>query len=182
MFDWVTSQDLNVWYIVSQIFALICFLFDLIAVQRKKKTELLKMDTAAAFCSFLHYAFLGAWPGMVNKIITTVRNAIATYEAKHNRKSHNLLPIIFIVLYICLGVFTFDSFFSLLPMLAATLYTVVIYTGDVAKIRYVYVVTNLIWLIYNIFVFSIVGIVAHVVLVINGLVAIYRYRKKRRKK
>lgn len=176
------SQDFNVWYIISQVFALICFAFDLIAVQRKNKTELLKMDTAAAFCSFLHYAFLGAWPGMINKIITTARNAIATYEAEHSRKSHKLLPIIFIVLYICLGILTFDSFFSLLPMLAATLYTIVIYTGDVTKIRYVYVVSNLIWLVYNVFVFSIVGIIAQIALVVNGVIAIYRYRRKRKKK
>ena len=65
-------------------------------------------------------------------------------------------------------------------MLGASIYTIVIYTGDVKKIRYAYVLSNLIWLIYNLFVFSIVGIIAQIILVISGLVAIYRYRKKQK--
>lgn len=178
----MVNPGFGVLYLISQIFALICFVFDLLAVQQKRKTDLLKMDVIAASCSFLHYAFLGAWPGMTNRCVTTVRNAIAFYGAKHKRKSYRFLPIIFVIIYIILGIITYNSVFSLLPMAGAVVYTVAIYIGDVTKIRYAYVVANIFWLVYNIFVFSIVGIITQIAIVTIGLIAIFRYRKSKQTK
>ena len=80
-----------------------------------------------------------------------------------------------------LGVITFDSPFSILPILAPSIYTIVIYNYDASVIRYAIVVTAIIWLIYDIYVLSIVGIVADIIITVNGLIAIYRYRKKQKK-
>ena len=55
----------------------------------------------------------------------------------------------------------------------------VIYTSDVAKIRYAIVLSNVLWLVYDIHVLSIAGILAESIIIINGLVAIYRYRRKK---
>ena len=146
--------NFSVFYIISQGFALLSILFDLIAAQRRKKADLLKMDTLAALCSSLHYAFLGAWSGL---------------KAQNKRKSSKWLPVIFISLYIILGVITFDSPFSILPILAPSIYTIVIYNYDASVIRYAIVVTAIIWLIYDIYVLSIVGIVADIIITVNGL-------------
>ena len=118
---------------------------------------------------------------MVNKIVTTARNGIAAYDASKKRKSLKILPIIFVLAYVVMGIITFGSVLSLLPMIAACVYTVTIYWCDVKKIRYAYVFSNAIWLVYNVYVFSLVGIIAQIILVINGLIAVYRYRKKHRK-
>ncbi|MBR2725458.1 YgjV family protein [Candidatus Saccharibacteria bacterium] len=180
--DFINSGGISVFYAISQIFALVAFLCDLVAIQQKKKSSLLNFDTLAAFCSVLHYAFLGAWAGMASKIITTIRNAIAAREAALKHRSPKLLPFVFVVLYTIIGIFTFESIFSVLPILAPSLYAIVIYMCDVKKVRYAAVATNIMWLIYNIFVFSIVGIIVQVVLIVNGLIAIYRYRKKAKRK
>lgn len=179
MFEGLANQDFGVFYVVSQVFALVAFICDIVAIQLKKKSYLLNMDTLAAFFSTLHYAFLGAWPGMVSKIITTVRNGLAAYESSKNRKSHKVLPLIFVAFYIVMGIITYSSPFSLLPILAPSIYAIVIYTCDVKVVRYASVLTCILWLIYDIFVFSIVGILSQVVLIVNGLVAIWRYRKKK---
>lgn len=172
--------DITVFYIISQIFAILSIVFDLAAAQRRKKTDLLKMDTIAAFCSSLHYAFLGAWSGLVSKIITTVRNGLAFYQTAHKRKDNKLLLTIFVLAYVVMGILTFNSIFSILPILAPTIYTIIIYTSDVQKIRYAVVISNLLWLIYDIHLLSIAGIVAEAIIIINGLIAIYRYRKKKK--
>ena len=175
------NDGINTFYLISQVFALASFVFDLIAMQRKKKSTLLNMDTMAATCSFLHYAFLGAWAGMVSKFITAIRNGIAAYSSSKKAKTPRILPIIFIMIYIVIGFFTFDSIFSVLPILAPCIYTIAIYTCDVTRIRYAGVLTGIIWLIYDFCVFSIIGIVAQTILIINGLIAIYRFRKKKKK-
>lgn len=176
---WNSIDGLSVFYIISQFFAFAAFIFDLIAIQRKKKSTLLNMDVMAAFCSFLHYAFLGAWSGMVSKFVTTIRNAIAASEASHKRKSPKILPIIFVIIYIVIGFFTFDSILAILPILAPCIYTIVIYTGDVKKIRYAALITGIIWLAYDICIFSILGSIAQAILLVNDMLAIYRYRNQK---
>ena len=175
------NQDFGVFYLISQVFALFAIIFDLVAIQQRKKARLLNMDTMAAFCSFLHYVFLMAWPGVVNKAVTTARNGIAAYKTSKKKRTSKYLPFIFIAFYIILGIVTFESPVSLLPMIAASVYTAAIYWCDVKKIRYASVFTNILWLIYNLSVFSIVGIIAQVILIINGFVAVYRYRKTKRR-
>lgn len=170
--------NLTAFYIISQIFAVLSIIFDLVAAQRRKKVDLLKMDTLAALCSSLHYAFLGAWSGLVSKIITTIRNGLAVYQTAHKRKNSKLILIIFVLAYIIIGLLTFNSAFSILPILAPSIYTIVIYTSNVKKIRYAVVLSNLLWLIYDIHLISIAGIVAETIIIANGLIAIYRYRKK----
>lgn len=170
--------NFDTFYIISQIFAILSIIFDLIAAQRRKKVDLLKMDTMAALCSSLHYAFLGAWSGLVSKIITTIRNGLAAYQTAHKRKNNKLLLIIFVLLYIIMGIFAFNSIFSIIPILAPSIYTIIIYTSDVKKIRYAVVISNLLWLIYDIHLISIAGILAETIIIINGLIAIYRYRRK----
>jgi hypothetical protein len=183
MLEDIFGQGLGIFYIISQIFALASFIFDLVAAQQKKKASLLNMDTVAASSSLLHYAFLGAWAGMANKIITVVRNALAAYLASKKRKAPKFLPFIFVGAYIIFGIFTFTSVYSLLPTIASSIYSIVIYTTkDANKIRYTIVATSTIWLVYNIFVFSIAGIITQAILLVNDLIAIWRYRKNNIKK
>ena len=173
----VANYSFEVLYIVSQVLAFIAFTCDIIAMQQRKKSTLLKYDVAAALFLSLHYAFLGAWAGMISKLITTVRNGLAAYEASKNRKN-KFLPIVFIVLYIALGTFVIDSWYSIIPLLVPSIYTVAIYIGNVKQVRYTAVCTNSLWLIYNICVSSIVGSISAIILIINGIIAIYRYRGK----
>lgn len=179
LFD--ASNGITVFYAVSQVFALASLVFDLVAMQRKRKPTLLNMDVMAAICSFLHYAFLGAWAGMVSKAVTTARNGIAAYNSSKKIKTPRVLPLVFIAIYIVIGCFTFKSPLDILPILAPCIYTVVIYMCDITKIRYAGVATAVIWLIYDICVFSIVGVVTKIILIINDSIAIYRFRKKKKK-
>lgn len=176
------SNGISVFYAISQFFALASLVFDLLAAQRKKKSMLLNMDTMAAFCSTMHYAFLGAWPGMLSKAVTTVRNAIAAGRAAHKRKNSKVLPLIFVVIYIVIGIFTFESVFSILPIVVPCVYAIVIYSCDAKAIRYAIVLLGIVWLMYDIYVSSVMGVVAQSIIIINGIVAIYRFRKSEKKK
>ncbi len=175
------SNGINTSYLISQAFALAGFIFNIIAMQRKRKSTLLKMDVMSGFCAFMHYAFLGAWAGMASKFISTIRNAIAAYISSKKIKTPKILPIIFVTLYIMIGFFAFDSPLAVLPILAPCIYTIAIYTCDITKIRYAGAITAIIWLIYDICVFSIVGMIAQTILIINVVIAIYRFRKKKKK-
>lgn len=175
------DNGINVFYIVSQLFALVTMISNLVAMQKRKKVQILKFNTLAAFSAIFHYAFLGAWSGMVIKIVATARDSIAVYEASKNKTS-KIIPIIFITFYLVSGIISFESWASLLPMTSAFIYTIAIYTVDASKIRKYALVGAILWLIYDIYVFSIVGIVSETIFILNDLSAIYRFRKKTGKK
>ena len=175
------GQEFGMLYIVSQVFALVAMMLSLYAFQKKEKMKILNFTIVSATCSTLHYLFLGAWPGVMAKAISVVRNAFAAYET-HNRRVAKLVPFVFVFLYVMMGFLTYQSPISLLPVLAAVICTLAIYFVDAKKLRYVAALTSGMWLIYGVLVFSIMGVVAEAVFIVNDLVTIYRYRKKPRRK
>ena len=118
---------------------------------------------------------------MVTKSIATIRNGIATYEASKKRTS-KLIPVLFVVFYIISGIASFGSWYSLLPTVAASIYTIVIYRVDVSKIRKYALLGSSLWLLYDICVFSVVGIISESIFIVDDLTAIYRFRKKKKSK
>jgi hypothetical protein len=180
MLDIFAGHDFGVFYVVSQVFALLSLLLNLYAVQRKKKAQILNYNVVAAICGTFHYLFLGAWPGVASKLVGTARNSVAAYEA-HRGKISRIWPVIFVSFYIIGGIMTYSSFISILPIVASVIYAIVIYVGSASNIRYAATISSSLWLIYNVFVFSIVGIFSETVFIIDALVAIYRYRRHKKK-
>lgn len=174
------NQEFGIFYAISQFFALAGLIFNLVAVQRKKKVQLLSLDTLAASCMALHYLFLGAWTGVATKTISVTRDGIATYKASKHQTS-KILPAIFILIYVVIGFFTYQSPFSLLPVLAPITFTLTIYLGDAQMIRWGGWIGSAMWLIYNIHVLSVVGIAAEAIYIANDLVAIWRYGGKKKR-
>ena len=168
-------------YLLSQIFALVATIFSLLAFQQRKKIQILNYTVVAAICSVLHYVFLGAWSGVAAKSVGVTRNIFAAYETG-KQKTSKIAPLFFVTCYITMGIITYVSPASLLPVAAASIYTIAIYLENAERLRKVAVLTASLWLLYNIFVFSIVGIISEVIFIANDLVAIYRYRHQRKKK
>ena len=181
MFNDLIGREIDAFYILSQIFALGATILSICAIQQRKKVRLVEFGTVGSFCSLIHYLLLGAWSGVAIKTVGTVRNGIAAYETKKHKKS-KVFPLIFVTFYIISGFLTYDSIFSILPMISASIYTIAIYMADAKIIRYAAVFGSTLWLIYNIHVMTIVGIIAEMVFIINDLIAIYRYKDKKRKK
>lgn len=174
------GQEFGVFYIISQVFALVATFFGLWAFQRKKKIQIINYTVVAAACSVLHYLFLGAWSGALTKTVGVVRNTFAAYET-HKHKTSKVVPFVFVLFYVIAGISTYQSPASLLPVAAAGIYTLAIYYCTAKELRYVAIVTSGLWLIYGICVYSIVGVLAETIFIINDLVAIYRYRRKKKR-
>ena len=177
MFDWVANFNFDGFYLISQIFALAATIISLYAFQRRKKIQILNYSVVEAILGAFHFLFLGAWSGMVTKIVGATRNAFAAYET-HKHKTSKIVPWVFVLFYVVSGIIAYKSPVSLLPIVSATIYTLAIYYLDAKKLRYVAVLTSGMWLIYGVCIFSIMEIIADSVYIVNDLIAIYRFRKK----
>lgn len=125
----------------------------------------------------IQYAFLNAMTGCCMNLICMVRNFI--FNKYNNRK----VPIywLIIVLFVMVGVSltTYDGVISLLPMLAVVIYSVAVWYGNLKIIRLTEICSCFLYIIYNINVLALTGLLATIVEMIGALFAFYKYDLKR---
>ena len=78
----------------------------------------------------------------------------------------------FIIAYIIAGIFTYNGIVSILPLTAALIYIIFIWNGKELTIKKVAFGTYFLWLIYNICVLSISGIITNILQIISTYIAI----------
>ena len=170
---------MNVIYIISQIFGFLAFLISLIAYHRKKKQKIFQTMTIANVLDMLHYLLLGAYSGCITKIIALVRNQIIIIKERYKKLNNYIVLIILFAIYTIAGIFTYKNIYSILPILAAIIYLYFVWNGDELKVKRAAFYCYFLWLTYNIFVFSIAGIVSNIVSIVSTFVAIHNEKRKK---
>lgn len=163
---------MNSTYIISQIFAFSALVVSLLAFHRKKKEDLLKTSLVGNVLNIIHYLLLGAYNGCFTKVLAFLRNSFVIYKDKKKIKSKVYL-IVFLVLYILVSVYTYKNIYSILPSISAIIYLIALWYGDELIIKRVGCFGYFLWLLYNIFVFSVVGIISNIVSIISTFIAAY---------
>ncbi len=159
---------------MAQFLGLIYALFLLLSLFGKNTKQILFMQTISFLFKTIHYYLLGGLSGFVTSFISMIRNLIF-YRIKENY----IISICFIFVYILIGIITFNTFFSLLPVIATIVYTIIINYNNPKYLRYGMFLTSITWLIYNIYINSYSGIFIQIVMIITNIVAIIKLDKKK---
>ncbi len=162
-------------YLWSQIFAFLAFVVSIYAYQRNTKKKILSTMIIANTLNLVHYAILNAYSGCITKVVGFFRDLAIV---KKGKRKANWLLIVFIVIYLIVTVLTYKGLYSLLPLLAASIYICGIWNGKELTIKKTAFVCYFFWLAYNICIFSIVAIISNIVSIISAFVAVKRYKNK----
>ena len=119
--------------------------------------------------------FLQAYTGCITIIISIIRNIIAL---KKRDKNENIILAIFIILYIVMGIITYNSIFSILPIIASIIYVIGIWNGNENIIRKTGLINMYLWLIYSISTFAVAGAIQNIILIISTHIAIRNNREE----
>lgn len=119
--------------------------------------------------------FLQAYTGCITIIISIIRNIIAL---KKKNKNENIILAIFIILYIVMGIITYNSIFSILPIIASIIYVIGIWNGNENIIRKTGLINMYLWLIYSISTFAVAGAIQNIILIISTHIAIRNNREE----
>lgn len=165
-------------YILAQIIGFIAFFVSLIAYHRKDKKNILINMITANIINLFHYLLLGAYSGCITKLLAIFRDCFIILKKNCNNFLNYFYLIFFIILYIIASIFTFNGILSILPLLAALIYTIFIWNGNELRLKKVAFICYFIWLIYNIFVMSISGIVSNVISIVSTLIAIKNEKRR----
>lgn len=165
-------------YTVAQIIGFIAFAISLIAYHRKDKKTILGNMVISNILNLIHYLLLGAFSGCITKLLAIFRDYFIILKEKYNKLSNIVYLIIFIVLYIIATIFTYNGILSILPLVAATIYIIFIWNGDKFTIKKTAFFCYFLWLVYNIFVLSIAGIISNIISITSTFIAVINSKNK----
>ena len=162
-------------YLISQLFAFLAFVVSLYAYQRGSKKKILLTMIVSNSLNLIHYAFLNAYSGCITKVVGFFRDFAIV---KKGKKKANWLLVIFILIYLLVTIITYKGLYSVLPLLAASIYICGIWNGNELTIKKTAVLCYFFWLAYNICIFSIVAIIANIISIVSAFIAVKRYKKE----
>ena len=124
-----------------------------------------------------HFFLLGAYTGFILNALGFLRSVILFNRGKKWAQSPIFLWGL-MAAFLVTGILTFNGIFSLFPTAAMLISTAFMWTDDGKKIRTAqFFAVSPLWLIYNISVFSISGIITESFNLISVAISFIRYRK-----
>lgn len=178
-------EELDLLFIISQIFVIISYSFLAITYALKERKKILICSFAAVAANAIAFMFLSAWSGFLMSFVAMTRNVIFLFKDKNKKDKIDYVDwIILAVLYaisIVSAIFTYEGLYSLLSVAGTMIYTFAIWQKNPKLYKLLSIPSSVLWVIYNIFVFSIFGAVLESIIVVCeviGTISAYKKNKE----
>ncbi len=166
-------------FYIAQLFGIIALIVLMMSFQKNQKDTLLKYQIFSSLLFALQYLFLNAISGCLMNLMTMVRNLIY-------KKFNDKIPILYLVLIILcmviLSLASYNGIISLLPTLAVVLYSIALWQSNLTITRITEIISCLLFIIYNIKVLAISGLISTFIEMFSAMIAIYKFDIKKFKK
>ncbi len=143
---------------VAHIFGTLAVILAFIIYQQTERKRIIILKMVADIMWVLHYLFIGAYAGVVTNTVGTVREYVFSKRGSSKYTDSKIIPIIFIAASWMAGIFAFKSPISILPIIASSCVSVALWMKNPRLTKALSLPISLMYLIYNIFVGSIMGI------------------------
>lgn len=164
-------------YYISQVVELFVLIISLYSYHLKTKKSIFKCMCVANVLDIIHYFFLNASSGVLTKFIALIRNVFILKKEDNEILKSNVFLVLFVITYVVFAFISFKGIYSLLPFISAIIYMCVVWNGNELQIKRIAFFCYFFWLVYNVSIYSIVGIVSSIVGLISTYIAYIRFRK-----
>ena len=169
---------MNKSYIISQILVVFAMLSLGTTYLCKDKNKIVALGILYSVLYGTQYLLLGAMTGFAMNIISIIRNIWFYINVKNKKKNKLITLIVLIILVIIFGLMSYNNIFSIIPIIAAILYTYSIWQDNVKVYRWLALPIGALWITYNICSKSIFGIIAESVLLVVEIIGIIKIQKQ----
>lgn len=163
--------------IIGQILGIIAVGLTFLSYQANTQKKVLLIQTAATAMFFIHYCFISATSALVLNGVCILRNIVYYYKDK-KLFSGKFFPIFFTVVIPILGGLSWQGPISLFIILGLAINTYILSGNNPQTLRKSILLTSSLIIIYNIFVFSIGGIINELVAIVSSVIGIIRTNVK----
>lgn len=170
-------------YVLSQVLVIINYVLLIISYQLKNRKTILIVNFVSTISISIAYLLLSAYTGFAMAIVSIIRNIIFLANNKKRKKitkkDVNIL-LLLCAISVLFTVFTYDGFFSLMPLVATILYTYSIWQKDTKVYKILGIPVCLAAITYNIYINSIFGIIFEICLAISAIIGLTREVKTKK--
>lgn len=175
-------MELTVVYIVSQIITVAYFGLLSFSNLLRERRKILLANFVAHIGQIIAMTLLKGYTGASMAFIMMLRDLILLIteknDSKDNKKFDLIILIVTIILIIVLTIFTYNGPLSLLSVLATAITTYALWQKNVKMYKILGIVAGIVWLLYNIVIMSIMGIILETILIISSIVGLIRDKKQ----
>ena len=164
-------------FILSQIIGLLAIICWTMSIQQKNKEKILIYQMIANTLYTIQYSLLGAFSAVAMNITSAIRSIVFYSDEKENNQSKTSCAI-FIVIIIILGIITYETPISTIPILITIAYTYSVWQTNLKITRIIFIIAAIIWIYYNLKVGAYISIVGNILEIISGIISIKRFHKK----
>lgn len=162
--------------IYAQIVGFIALLSAIAVFQSNDRKKMLYIQLLTALLFAVHYGLLGAWTGVAMNLIGGARNYIFI------RTRRQIWLYVVIITFIAASIVTWQSAYSVLPLVGMVSGTIAFWMSSSSKIRYLALLSPPVWFIYNFLVGSYAGLLAEMFIFASIIVGIQRFDRSLVKK
>lgn len=155
---------LNIFWF-AQLIGLVALIYQLASFYGTTRKRLLVRQIIASIFFVLHFLLLEAYIGAAANLIIIFRNFV--FEEKDEKRkwaSNSLWLLFFILILISISFYSWKGLISLLPILSTIMGTYARWSGHPDKIRAFSLLSTALWIPYNLFVGSIIGVITQVII------------------
>ena len=154
-------MEFTVAYIISQILTLILYSFLGISYLQKNRNKVLILNIIVDILHIAAMCLLKGYSGAAMGLVSLYRDIfLLIYSRKKNSKNRDIFILITsVILIIIFSFVTYNGIFSMLSIVATLITTFAIWQKNVKYYKFFGIISSLLWILYNVFVFSVVGIV-----------------------
>jgi len=162
-------------YVLSQIIIAMSYGLYGASYLTKNRKVLLGTTMLSSFLFMIAYVLLDAKSAIYINILSIIRQMLLLIQEKNQSQKMYVYVFFFnVISTILVGIFTYEGIFSMLPVLATLIFVYSSWQKDIKMYRLCGIFIEINWLMYGIYLKSIVSIVMECVLVVA---VIYNYIK-----
>ncbi len=167
-------------FIISQCIGLVAAAFLLFSFQQRTHKKILVMQVISGMLFAIQYFMIGAYEGMICNVVGFVRCIAFSFRGKSKFVDSIFCPVLFAVISLAIGIFTYTSPASLLPIFAIAISTFVMWNPHTQQLRALTIPTSLMWLVYNVICSSYSGVITEIFNQISIYIGLFRFRSKKK--
>lgn len=158
---------------LAQIIGVFAIALWVISIQNKKREKILLFQFWANGLYMVEYALLGAISASSMNLVSTLR-CLVFYKGEKEKSFVGLM--LFCIIVIILGIFTYDGILSIIPVVITLFYTISSWFKNPFWNRITVLVAAIIWIYYNFSVGAYITVVGNVFEIISGIISLVRYK------
>jgi len=161
-------------FYLSQIFATCSLIVTVLCTWQKDRKGIILFLLLDSIFLTISYFFLEAYTGAITNIICIIRNIFFYLKEKNEKLDNKNIPIIFIAIHIILGVLSYKSWNSILPIIGSVIFCITAWQNNSRTVRFGTAIMVLMWLIYDITIKSYVSIITETISFTSAVLAIIK--------